>query len=148
MTHHAYRIHDHKDSMAYDVRKQLFMKHKEAWAKYGEQDIGKKVFYLEGSLNVRSEFCEIFAGDGEAIREPMFKLADGEKIVDLPTQADVFVSGAAYHGIFYDTCMHPLMSLAQLNAPIPEYVGEEPPPRPGCVAILATPCDGTLDTPS
>jgi len=145
MTHHAYRIHEHKDSMASDVRKQLFMKHKEAWAKYAEQAIGKKVFYLEGSLNVRSEFCEIFAGDGEAIREPMFKLADGEKIVDLPTQADVFVSGAAYHGIFYDTCMNPLMSLAQLNARIREYVGENPPLRQGGVAILVTPCDGTID---
>src|SRR5260370_6876352 len=142
MTHHAYRIHEHKDS---DARKQLFMKHKEAWAKYAEQATGKKVFYLEGSLNVRAEFCQIFAGEGEAIREPMFELADGEKIVDLPTQADVFVSGAAYHGIFYDTCMNPLMSLAQLNARIREYVGERPPLRQGGVAILVTPCDGTID---
>ena len=46
--------------MASDARKQLFMKHKEAWAKYAEQAIGKKVFYLEGSLNVRGEFCAIF----------------------------------------------------------------------------------------
>jgi hypothetical protein len=145
MTHHAYRIHEHKDSMASDARKQLFMKHKEAWAKYAEQATGKKVFYLEGSLNVRAEFCAIYAGDGEAIREPMFELADGEKIVDLPTQADVFVSGAAYHGIFYDTCMNPLMSLAQLNARIREYVGERPPLRQGGVAILVTPCDGTID---
>ncbi len=120
MTHHAYRIHEHKDSMASEARKQLFMKHKEAWAKYAEQATGKKVFYLEGSLNVRAEFCAIFAGDGEAIREPMFQLADREKIIDLPAQADVFVSGASYHGIFYDTCMNPLMSLAQLNARIRE----------------------------
>ena len=44
MTHHAYRIHEHKDSMASEARKQLFMKHKEAWAKYAEQATGKKVF--------------------------------------------------------------------------------------------------------
>ena len=145
MTHHAYRIHEHKDSMASEARKQLFMKHKEAWAKYAEQATGKKVFYLEGSLNVRAEFCAIFAGDGEAIREPMFQLADREKIIDLPAQADVFVSGASYHGIFYDTCMNPLMSLAQLNARIREYVGKKPPLRQGGVAILVTPCDGTID---
>src|SRR5260370_14994730 len=106
MTHHAYRIHEHKDS---DARKQLFMKHKEAWAKYAEQATGKKVFYLEGSLNVRAEFCAIFAGDCGAIREPMFELADGEKIVDLPTHADGFVSAAAYHGLLHHSCMHPRM---------------------------------------
>ena len=75
----------------------------------------------------------------------MFELADGEKIVDLPTQADVFVSGASYHGIFYDTCINPLMSLAQLNTRIREYVGEKPPLRQGGVAILVTPCDGMID---
>ena len=56
MTHHSYRVHEHADSMASDVHKQKFMKHKEAVASFVEEATGKKVFYIEGSLNARGEF--------------------------------------------------------------------------------------------
>ena len=55
------------------------------------------------------------------------------------------MSGAAHWGIFYDTCNNPLMSLVQINSRIREYVGAQPPLRRGGVAILVTPCDGTID---
>jgi len=145
MTHHSYRVHEHADSMASDVHKQKFMKHKEAVASFVEEATGKKVFYIEGSLNARGEFDQVVAGDGAAIRKPIFDLADGEKIVGVPHQVDVFVSGAAHWGIFYDTCNNPLMSLVQINSRIREYVGAQPPLRKGGVAILVTPCDGTID---
>jgi hypothetical protein len=87
----------------------------------------------------------VVAGDGAAIRQPIFELADGEKIVDVPEPVDIFVSGAAQWGIFYDTCNNPLMSLVQINSRIREYVGGQPPLRRGGVAILVTPCDGTID---
>jgi hypothetical protein len=145
MTHHSYRVHEHADSMASDVHKQKFMKHKEAVASFVEEATGKKVFYIEGSLNARGEFDQVVAGDGAAIRKPIFDLADGEKIVGVPNQVDVFVSGAAHWGIFYDTCNNPLMSLVQINSRIREYVGARPPLRKGGVAILVTPCDGTID---
>jgi nickel-dependent lactate racemase len=145
MTHHSYRIHEHPDSMASDVHKQLFMKHKESVAAFVEQATGKKIFYIEGSLNARGEFSQVVAGDGVAIRQPIFELADGEKIVEIPEQVDIFVSGAAHWGIFYDTCNNPLMSLVQINSRIREYVGRVPPLRQGGVAILVTPCDGTID---
>jgi len=131
--------------MASDVHKQKFMKHKEAVASFVEEATGKKVFYIEGSLNARGEFDQVVAGDGAAIRKPIFDLADGEKIVGVPNQVDVFVSGAAHWGIFYDTCNNPLMSLVQINSRIREYVGARPPLRKGGVAILVTPCDGTID---
>jgi hypothetical protein len=131
--------------MASDVHKQKFMKHKEAVASFVEDATGKKVFYIEGSLNARGEFDQVVAGDGAAIRKPIFDLADGEKIVGVPQQVDVFVSGAAHWGIFYDTCNNPLMSLVQINSRIREYVGAQPPLRRGGVAILVTPCDGTID---
>src|ERR1700735_1557766 len=131
--------------MASDVHKQKFMKHKEAVAAFVEQATGKKVFYLEGSLNARGEFSQVVAGNGAAIRQPVFDLADGEKIVDVPEPVDIFVSGAAQWGIFSATCNNPLMSLVQINSRIREYVGGQPPLRRGGVAILVTPCDGTID---
>jgi lactate racemase len=145
MTHHSHRIHEHPDSMASDVHKQLFMKHKESVAAFVEEATGKKIFYIEGSLNTRFEFAQVVAGDGAAIRPPIFELADNEKIVEIPEQVDIFVSGAAHWGIFYDTCNNPLMSLVQINSRIREYVGQVPPLREGGVAILVTPCDGTID---
>jgi nickel-dependent lactate racemase len=145
MTHHSYRIHEHVDSMPSDARRQLFMKHKEAVASFVEQATGKKVFYIEASLNARAEFAQIVAGDGASIREPIFDFSDREKIIDIPEQVDVFVSGAAHWGIFYDTCLNPLMSLVQINSRIREYVGERSPLRTGGIAILVTPCDGTID---
>lgn len=145
MTHHSYRVHEHAESMASDVHKQLFMKHKEAVASFVEQATGKKVFYIEGSLNARGEFDQVVAGDGAAIRQPIFELADSEKIVSVPQPVDVFVSGAAHWGVFYDTCNNPLMSLVQINSRIREFVGAQPPLRKGGVAILVTPCDGTVD---
>jgi nickel-dependent lactate racemase len=145
MTHHSYRVHEHRDSMASDARNQLFMKHKEAVAAFTEEKTGKKVFYIEATLNSRAEFSSVHAGDGAAIREPIFELADREKIIEIPEQVDVFVSGGAHWGIFYDTVNNPLMSLAQINARIREYTGDKPPLREGGVAILVTPCDGTID---
>lgn len=145
MTHHSFRIHEHAESMASDARKQRFMKHKEAVASLVEEATGKKVFYIEGSLNARAEFVQVVAGEGRAIREPIFELADREKIIDIPEQVDVFVSGAAYWGVFYDQVNNPLMSLVQINSRIREYVGDKPPLREGGVAILVTPCDGTID---
>ena len=145
MTHHSYRVHEHPESMASDARKQRFMKHKEAVASFVEAATGKQIFYIEGSLNSKGQFVAIFAGDGASIREPMFTLADREKIVEIPEQVDVFVSGAPHWGIFYDTANNPLMSLVQINSRIREYVGDKPPLREGGVAILVTPCDGTID---
>jgi lactate racemase len=145
MTHHSYRVHEHPDSMASDVRKQKFMKHKEAVARHVEKATGKKTFYLEATLNTNGSFTGVFAGYGPSIKEPMFKPADKEKIVEIPEQVDIFVSGGAHWGIFYDTINNPLMSLCQLNARIREYVGDKPPLRQGGVAILVTPCDGTID---
>jgi hypothetical protein len=37
------------------------------------------------------------------------------------------------------------MSLVQINSRLREYVGDKPPLRQGGVAILITPCDGTID---
>jgi nickel-dependent lactate racemase len=145
MTHHSYRIHEHPESMPSEARKQRFMKHKEAVAAFVEQATGKKVFYVEGSLNTRAEFVQVVAGEGSAIREPIFTLADKEKIVDIPEQVDVFVSGGAHWGTFYDTVNNPFMSLVQINSRIREYVGDKPPLRQGGVAILVTPCDGSID---
>ena len=145
MTHHSYRVHEHRDSMASDARKQKFMKHKEAVASFVEKATGKKIFYVEGSVNSNAAFAKVHAGDGAAIREPIFAFADAEKIIDIPEQVDVFVAGAPQWGIFYDTVHNPLMSLIQANARIREYVGDKPPLRPGGVAILVTPCDGTID---
>lgn len=145
MTHHSYRVHEHRDSMASDARGQLFMKHKEAVASFTEEKTGKKVFYIEATLNSRGEFASMHAGDGAAIREGIFDFADREKIIEIPEQVDVFVSGGAHWGLFYDTVHNPLMSLAQINARIREYTGDKPPLRQGGVAILVTPCDGTID---
>jgi len=145
MTHHSYRVHEHADSMRSEAGTQLFMKHKEAVAAFVEQATGKKTFYIEGSLNARAEFAQVVAGDGAAIRAPIFELADKEKIIDVPDQVDVFVSGAAHWGIFYDQVNNPLMSLVQINSRVREYVGTKPPLREGGVAILITPCDGTID---
>jgi nickel-dependent lactate racemase len=145
MTHHSYRVHEHPESMASDARRQKFMKHKESVAAFVEQATGKKIFYVEGSINSHAAFVGVHAGDGASIREPAFALADKEKIIDIPQQVDVFVAGAPYWGIFYDTVHNPLMSLIQTNARIREYVGERPPLREGGVAILVTPCDGTID---
>src|SRR6266536_559966 len=110
-----------------------------------EQTTGKKVFYIEGSINARAEFVQVVAGAGAAIREPIFELADNEKIIDIPEQVDVFISGAAHWGVFYDQVNNPLMSLVQINSRIREYVGDRPPLRQGGVAIFVTPCDGTID---
>jgi nickel-dependent lactate racemase len=145
MTHHSYRVHEHQESMASDAHTQKFMKHKQAVASFVEQATGKKIFYVEGSINSNAAFAKVHAGDGAAIREPIFEFADAEKIIDIPEQVDVFVAGAPYWGIFYDTVNNPLMSLIQANARIREYVGDKPPLRPGGVAILVTPCDGTID---
>jgi nickel-dependent lactate racemase len=145
MTHHSFRVHEHRDSMASDARKQLFMKHKASVASFVEQATGKKIFYVEGSVNSNAAFAGVHAGDGPSIREPAFALADREKIIDIPQQVDVLVSGAPEWGIFYDTANNPLMSLVQTNARIREYVGDKPPLREGGVAILVTPCDGTID---
>jgi hypothetical protein len=145
MTHHSFRIHEHPESMASDARKQRFMKHKEAVASFVEQATGRKVFYIEGSLNARAEFAQVVAGEGSAIREPIFELADAEKIIDIPEQVDVFISGAGHWGVFYDQVNNPLMSLVQINSRIREYVGDKPPLRQGGVAIFVTPCDGTID---
>jgi nickel-dependent lactate racemase len=145
MTHHSFRVHEDVASMPSDARKQRFMKHKEAVAAFVEEATGKKVFYIEGSLNARAEFVQVVAGDGTAIREPIFELADREKIIEIPEQVDVFVSGAAYWGVPYDQVNNPLMSLVQINSRIREYVGDRPPLRRGGVAILVTPCDGTID---
>lgn len=145
MTHHSFRVHEDPASMASDARKQRFMKHKEAVASFVEQTTGKKVFYIEGSINARAEFVQVVAGAGAAIREPIFELADNEKIIDIPEQVDVFISGAAHWGVFYDQVNNPLMSLVQINSRIREYVGDRPPLRQGGVAIFVTPCDGTID---
>jgi hypothetical protein len=145
MTHHAFRVHEDPASMASEARKQRFMKHKEAVAGFVEQATGRKVFYIEGSLNARMEFVQVVAGEGAAIRDPIFDLADGEKIIDVPEQVDVFISGAAHWGVFYDQVNNPLMSLVQINSRIREYVGDRPPLRQGGVAIFVTPCDGTID---
>src|SRR6266508_1921111 len=83
MTHHSFRVHEDPASMASDARKQRFMKHKEAVASFVEQTTGKKVFYIEGSINARAEFVQVVAGAGAAIREPIFELADNEKISDI-----------------------------------------------------------------
>src|SRR6266511_2495838 len=127
MTHHSFRVHEDPASMASDARKQRFMKHKEAVASFVEQTTGKKVFYIEGSINARAEFVQVVAGAGAAIREPIFELADNEKIIDIPEQVDVFISGAAHWGVFYDQVNNPLMSLVQINSRIREYVGDRPP---------------------
>jgi lactate racemase len=145
MTHHAFRIHEHERSMASDARKQLFMKHKESVAAFVEEATGKKIFYLECCLNVNGAFAGVFAGDGASIREPIFDFADREKIVEIPEQVDVFVTGAPHWGIFYDTVNNPLMSLVQINSRVREHVGDKPPLKEGGVAILVTPCDGTID---
>jgi hypothetical protein len=145
MTHHSFRVHEHPDSMPSEVRRQKFMKHKEAVARLVETATGKKTFYIEATLNTSAGFTGVFAGDGPSIKEPMFSLADSEKIIEIPEQVDVFVSGAPHWGIFYDTVNNPLMSLVQLNSRIREYVGDKPPLRQGGVAILVTPCDGTID---
>jgi nickel-dependent lactate racemase len=146
MSHHSHRIHEHRDSMASDARHQLFMKHKEDVAAFVDQAVGRKTFYIEAVLNSRGQYIAVFAGDGESIREPIFKMADEEKLYDVPEPADVFVSGSAWWGAPYDGPNNPLMSLVQINARIREYVGDTPPLKEGGVAILCTPCDGTIDT--
>jgi nickel-dependent lactate racemase len=145
MTHHSYRVHEHPDSMSSTARSQKFMKHKEAVASFVEKATGKKIFYIEGSVNSQGSFTAVHAGDGEAIREPLFSLADSDFIVDVPQAAEVFVTGAPYHGSFYDTCHNPLQSLVIANSRIREYFGPEPPLKQGGVVILVTPCDGTID---
>jgi hypothetical protein len=144
MTHHSYRVHEHPDSMASDPRHQLFMKHKESVASFVEVATGKPIFYIEACLNTNAAFAKIFAGAGPAIREPLFKFADREKVLDVPEPVDIFVTGSPMWGV-YDTVNNPLMSLVQINSRIREFVGKTPPLREGGVAILVTPCDGTID---
>jgi len=53
MTHHSYRVHEHRDSMASDAHTQKFMKHKASVASFVEHATGKKIFYeqMNGSLD-------------------------------------------------------------------------------------------------
>jgi hypothetical protein len=58
--------------MASEARKQLFMKHKASVASFVEQATGKRIFYVEGSVNSNAAFAGVHAGDGASIREPAF----------------------------------------------------------------------------
>jgi hypothetical protein len=144
MSHHTYRVHQHPDSMHSDARTQLFMQHKQSVAAFVDEAVGRKTCYVEGYLNSHRKFSAVVAGEGAAVREPIFSFADDEKIYEIPEPVDVFVSGGALWGAPYDTVDNPLIALVQLNNRIREYVGGEPPLREGGVAILITPCDGTV----
>jgi hypothetical protein len=144
MTHHSYRVINHPSSHTGDVRKQLMRKHKEVTAAFVEAATGKETFYIEAALNSKREFAAIFAGAGPSIMDPEFDFADREKVVDIPHQVDVFVTGAPYWDNSYDTCNNPIISMVTLTNRIREHLGNRPPLRQGGVAILVTPCDGTI----
>jgi hypothetical protein len=144
MTHHSYRVINHPGSYTGDARIQLMRKHKEATAAFVESATGKKTFYIEAALNSKREFSAIFAGAGTAIMKPEFDFADREKVVDVPHQVDVFVSGAPYWDSPYDTCNNPMVAMVQLTTRMRQHLGNRPPLRKGGVAILVTPCDGTI----
>ena len=143
MTHHSFPVINHPDSSPSDVHVQLMRKHKEATAAFIEEKIGKQVFYIEAALNSRMEWAAVFAGEGVAVREPQFSFADKENIVDIPHQADVVVAGAPFWSP-YGTCHNPLVALSQITNAMRHHVGDRKPLREGGVAILTTPCDGTL----
>ena len=143
MTHHSYPVISHPDSAPTDVHTQHMRKHKEAAADLIAEKTGKRTFYIEAALNTRMQWAAVYAGDGIAIREPQFEFADRETIVDIPHQADVFVAGAP-HWSPYDTCHNPATSYFMIHNWIRFHVGNKPPLRKGGVAILTTPCNGTV----
>lgn len=143
MTHHCVRVVDHPDSYTGEARKHLLRKHKESVAAVVEEKTGKQVFYIESVLNANKQFAAMFAGSATGVREPIFDLVDNEKTVELPHQFDIVVSGSPLMEP-YDTCHNPVIAMEQLTRKVRLFRGDKPPLREGGIAILVTPCNGTV----
>jgi nickel-dependent lactate racemase len=141
---HHHRVIDDPESHHASSRSQLFMKHKQAVAKFYEQATGKRVFYVEALLTCAGEWGGFWAGSGEAVREPQWALADKEKIVTVPTQADIMIFGSGPYG-YYDVNDNPIVAMAQANQHVRQYVRPTPILRPGGVVIMAATCGGKID---
>ena len=142
MAHHGYRVINHKESCHGDPERQYYQKHKTAVMERIEEYIGRKVFYIDGFLNGARQWT-FSAGHYKEIREPLWKVADKDRIYEAE-QADVLVVGMA-KWVNYDTSRNPWTCLHAPNNILRQSLGK-PILREGGVLILVAFCDGHIDT--